>query len=582
MSFPCRVILLLDLDCFYAQCERVRLGFDLDTPLALLQWDSVLAVTYPARVYGIKRGDSWDAILQKSNGQCLAMHLPILTTSTQQSTTDAIPSTEESLEDAYRRVYCVSPEEQQVSRKELGVRRYKHEGKACLERYRLASSRIFAVVVDTLTRQLGRENYTLERASIDELFLDVTEYCWNHQTQNVEEAMTKTVVVGDCKEQDGGIQKALEQGCVVAHEIRKAVFSTLGFTLSAGISTSKLVAKLGASYGKPNGQAVIYPSNISHVMQETEIHKVRNLGGKIGQKVQALLPAGQPTTMGSIAKLLPLAVLCEKLGKETGKMVFDASRGLNEEPVRETIGALVKSITAFKSFAKTSITSGEFMEWIMLLATEVVRRVQLDASRHNRYPRSCTIQYTFSKEGLTGQTTKSLRIPFPRDGDVKAKLVRRAKDTVFAKEGKAYVYRFGLCAMDFQTKMINGGISSFFSKDDGNSAEHTSEEKADRVDTVDNAAQCRHDEELARKLQAQYQANLISADTSKVRTEASPVAYKSMETAEIDKDLELARKLQASYDREDYVLTAAEKRSRIRPKQASSKRLRIDNFFPKG
>jgi hypothetical protein len=59
--------------------------------------------------------------------------------------------------------------------------------------------------------------------------------------------------------------------------------------------------------------------------------------------------------------------------------------------------------------------------------------------------------------------------------------------------------------------------------------------------------------------------------------EASPEARK----VEADKDLELARKLQASYDREDYVLTAAEKRSGDRPKKASSKRVRIDNFFQK-
>lgn len=32
-----RVILLLDMDCFYAQCESVRLGLDPDIPLALIQ-----------------------------------------------------------------------------------------------------------------------------------------------------------------------------------------------------------------------------------------------------------------------------------------------------------------------------------------------------------------------------------------------------------------------------------------------------------------------------------------------------------------------------------------------------------------
>jgi hypothetical protein len=153
---------------------------------------------------------------------------------------------------------------------------------------------------------------------------------------------------------------------------------------------------------------------------------------------------------------------------------------------------------------------------------------------------------------------------------------------VFSKEGRVYIHRFGLCAIDFQTKMINRGISSFFCVEDGHSVEQKSREEADRVNAAaDITALCSHDEELARKLQTQYQANLKSADTSKVRNLASPVARKSNETIEVDKDMELAQKLQASYDQENYVLTVAEKRSGVGPKQASSKRLRIDNFFQK-
>ena len=37
MSVKPRVVILLDLDCFYAQCEIVRLGIDRSTPVALLQ-----------------------------------------------------------------------------------------------------------------------------------------------------------------------------------------------------------------------------------------------------------------------------------------------------------------------------------------------------------------------------------------------------------------------------------------------------------------------------------------------------------------------------------------------------------------
>lgn len=60
-------------------------------------------------------------------------------------------------------------------------------------------------------------------------------------------------------------ENALVLGCRIARIVRRKVFDELNFTLSAGISTSKLVAKLGATYGKPNGQAVIFPNAIPKV-----------------------------------------------------------------------------------------------------------------------------------------------------------------------------------------------------------------------------------------------------------------------------------------------------------------------------
>lgn len=54
---PLRVIALCDSDAFYAACEMVRLNVPPDTPLVVLQWDSLIAVNYPARKYGISRMD---------------------------------------------------------------------------------------------------------------------------------------------------------------------------------------------------------------------------------------------------------------------------------------------------------------------------------------------------------------------------------------------------------------------------------------------------------------------------------------------------------------------------------------------
>jgi DNA polymerase eta len=53
---PLRVIALCDSDAFYAACEMVRLGVT-DKPLVVLQWESLIAVNYPARKFGISRMD---------------------------------------------------------------------------------------------------------------------------------------------------------------------------------------------------------------------------------------------------------------------------------------------------------------------------------------------------------------------------------------------------------------------------------------------------------------------------------------------------------------------------------------------
>jgi nucleotidyltransferase/DNA polymerase involved in DNA repair len=479
-----RIVLLFDLDCFYAQCERVRLGLKLDVSLALLQWNSVLAVTYPARtLYDIKRGDSWDAVHTKSKGACWAIHLQILekhgvparvapqdrheqeqppqqqssssfltndsgltptaTDVTPATTTTTTVNTEivgdcdkdnggsssmEDVKDAYDRMYKLSPEEQiECQRQENGRQRRQDDGKACLERYRIASARIFGVVLESLTNRLGnhptkKDLFVMERASIDEFYLDITEYCCCSRTASTiattndggdDDDQLKTVRIGEpclpgtmnrtyddeySSSSSPLLQVALDRACVVSHWIRQDVWTELGFTMSAGISTNKMMAKLAASYGKPNGQAVLHPRGFDHVMDETKISKVRNFGGKLGhQVIQALLNGNKDATMGQLRSFsLPFMQTAMERGEggngSMAQFLFEACRGIDREEVKETRGALVKSITSFKSFTATS-NWNDIRTWVDLMAAEVVTRVQNDTARYARYPKTCTLSY---------------------------------------------------------------------------------------------------------------------------------------------------------------------------------------------
>lgn len=49
------MVIHCDLDAFYCQVEHRRLAIPQDVPLAVQQWQGLIAVNYPARARGIKR-----------------------------------------------------------------------------------------------------------------------------------------------------------------------------------------------------------------------------------------------------------------------------------------------------------------------------------------------------------------------------------------------------------------------------------------------------------------------------------------------------------------------------------------------
>ena len=50
-----RVVIHVDMDCFYAQVEHRRLKVPLSQPLAVQQWEGLIAVNYAARAKGVTR-----------------------------------------------------------------------------------------------------------------------------------------------------------------------------------------------------------------------------------------------------------------------------------------------------------------------------------------------------------------------------------------------------------------------------------------------------------------------------------------------------------------------------------------------
>lgn len=519
-----RVILLLDLDAFYSQCCCIRLGYPaLETPLALFQWNSALAVSYPARVFDIQRGDSWDTVRTKSNGACLGVHVPVLRLG--QKTIVPTNTTTITLEDEYKKIYCLTPCQQlEAQRAELGVRQPQKESKADIEMFRIASYRI----LDTIQERLPA-GVLFERASIDEFFLDVTDAL--DTVTDVETAMKHTRVIGDSENE---VDVQIQKGCALAYHIRQHVLETLGFTISAGISYNKTIAKLSASYGKPNGQAVCYPSNVEWLLNDTKISKCRHLGGKLGSAVQALLPPHTEPNVIHIAKQLSVPQLAQTLGLDTARFVFDLARGIDRETVAsKTESNATKSITAFKNLTQHPLGRSELGPWVALLSQEIVSRVVRDHGRNGRYPQTATLKYA-----VAGGHDKSMRMSFPSCRQSPQQRVDRlVKDVTLFLESTVSKHvkmnRIGLCAVDFLDHSRNQSIDSFFQK-----------QTSPKPDS----------------------SAIKTTALPKVAASPAPQSPKvSNKRKQKEADLEYARKLQASFDRQDRVLQVLEKRKQEVP-----------------
>ncbi|KAJ9447844.1 N-acetyltransferase eso1 [Diplonema papillatum] len=130
-----RAVVHIDLDCFYAQVEMVRLGVPPDHPYVLVQWGGLIAVNYPARAFGIKRFGTSLADARRACPQLRWSHAPTYLVG----------------ESAWAYHENPSPKTHKIS----------------LDPYRAASQRIFAVL-----RRFG--GVVVEKGGVDEAFLDVT------------------------------------------------------------------------------------------------------------------------------------------------------------------------------------------------------------------------------------------------------------------------------------------------------------------------------------------------------------------------------------------------------------------------
>ncbi len=219
-----------------------------------------------------------------------------------------------------------------------------------MARYREVSQLVMAV--------FQRFTPLVEPISLDEAFLDVT-----------------------------GSVGLFGEGPVIAGEIKKLIREETGLTASAGVATSKLVAKIASDLQKPDGLTLVEAGQEREFLAHLPVSKLWGAGRKTIESLALL----NVKTIGDLAALSP-AFLTRRFGKH-GRHLHLTANGIDDRPVIPTREA--KSIGHEETFSEDLTDLAVIKRELLELATKVGERLR----RHERQGQTITVKikyYDFS------------------------------------------------------------------------------------------------------------------------------------------------------------------------------------------
>lgn len=429
---PLSVVAHIDLDAFYAQCEQIRLGLSKRDPVVCRQWNGLIAISYAARQFGISRHETAMGAREKCKDIVFA-HVATFKKGDPEWKYHDAPrkATHKVSLDPYRResrkIFSVFSEYCKILEKASIDETYLDMGQIVYEKLvkdfpELAELAPGAQMPDPPTiKELWEKGYewigcvvgSTEKEQIgDQIGTDEYDFDRNLDERaplplSKEESFIKYPLL----EINDWDDVCLLVGSMYMRDIRKAVFSRLGYTCSAGISRNKILSKLGSSRHKPARQTIIRSSVIESFLDQLELYDVGGLGGKLGEGIKERLNLPDEHSIKHL-RSFSKADLLQKLDPALSKKILNIIYGNEASPVGTRLDA--KSMTSTKNFSDEPIPSPQdAREWLRVFASELRGRVLeiSESSQHiTMYPKTITVSF---KSAFSGSVSQNKQLRFP-------------------------------------------------------------------------------------------------------------------------------------------------------------------------
>ena len=222
---------------------------------------------------------------------------------------------------------------------------------------------------------------------------------------------------------------------LIAKEIRNKIFEEVGLRASAGISSSKFIAKIASDINKPNGQKTIPPEEIIRFLEDLPIEKFFGIG-----KVTAAKMYQFGIFTGKDLKEKSLEFLTDNF-KKSGAHYYQIVRGIHNSEVKPN--RIQKSVAAEHTFTKNLTSEIYMLERLNKIAEELESRLL----KSKIAGKTVTLKIKYSD--FTLQTRSKTLQYFVKD---KAILLATVKDLLFQEKIKNSVRLLGISVTNLNNR----------------------------------------------------------------------------------------------------------------------------------
>ena len=116
----------------------------------------------------------------------------------------------------------------------------------------------------------------------------------------------------------------------LAQQIKNLIRTELKLSCSIGVSSNKLISKIASDYQKPDGLTIVQHDKVEQFLAQLNIRVIPGIGKKTEQRFKEM----KLETIEEIKKI-DVFTLNKEFGRKSGTYIYNAIRGINDEPVKE-------------------------------------------------------------------------------------------------------------------------------------------------------------------------------------------------------------------------------------------------------